>query len=79
MSTIAKLLVLTMALLRKIARHMEDKRVLEYVCDKQDEVASCMAFGGGDWARDCEPHAGQQRPWEGLQESDSDCAQFRRG
>ena len=54
MSMNAKSLEITKSLLRKIARHLEDKPVLECIHAYQIEVAECMAFGDGDSARDRE-------------------------
>ena len=41
MSTIAKPPEIRKSRLRKIARHLEDKPVLEYVCAYQNEVDEC--------------------------------------
>ena len=80
MSTIAKLLEITKSRLRKIARYLEDKPVLEYVCTYQNEVAECMAFGDSDWARDRETRgageAGNPLHRERLLHPDSDRAQL---
>ena len=43
--TSAKPPEITKSRVRKIARYMEDKPVLECVCAYQSEVAECMAFG----------------------------------